>query len=210
MTPVSRGNTSRARSPPQLPRLRARRLPRSDAHARTTGPRSSPSALRNRWPVSRCLPLACPAAPSRPRSLALLSAPPPLSRPLFPPRLLSSRLLRPSLQHPRKHPSPSCRHRRPQQHRHLSKRLTRSPPLIPRFVVVRARPRRLSQRPTLSRRSRADVRSVRRSATHMFLSLFRPLKKHLQHSRCRFPCPRLPLRPSRRLPRAQSTLPRRC
>ena len=185
-------------------------LPRSDAHAGTIGPRSSPSALRNRWPVSRCLPLACPAAPSRPRSLALLSAPPPLSRPLFPPRLLSSRLLRPSLRHPRKRPSPSCRHRRPQQHRHLSKRLTRSPPLIPRLVVVRARPRRLSRQPTLSRRSRADVRSVRRSTTRMFRSLSRHPTKHPRLSRRRFPCPNLPSRPSRRLPRAQSTLPRRC
>ena len=144
---------------------------------------------------------------SRPRPAAAPAARP-RSHPLLPRSLLPSRLPRPSPRHPRKRPSPSCRRRRP-QHRHRSKRLTRSPPLIPRFVVVRARPRRLSQRPTLSRYSRADVHSVRRSATCMFLSLFRPPKKHLQHSRCRFPCPRLPLRPCRRLPRAPSTHPRR-
>ena len=133
-------------------------------------------------------------------------------RPLLPRRLLSLRLPQPSLRHPCKRPSPSCRRRRP-PHRHLSKRLTRSPRLFPRSVFVRARPRRLSQRPTLSRRSQAGVRSVRQSVTRMFLSLFRPPKKHLRHSRRRFPCPRLLPRlylPCRRLPRAPLMLPRRC
>ena len=155
VTPVSRGSTSRTRNPPPLPQLRAHRLLRGDTHARTTGLWSSPSALPSRSPVSRCLPLAYPAAPSRPQWLTLLSAPRPRLR-----------------------------------------------PLIPRFVVVRARPRRLSRWPTLSRRSQAGVRSVSRSATRMFLSLFRPPKKHLRHSRHRFPCPSLPSRPCRCPPSA--------
>ena len=155
VTPVSRGSTSRIRNPPPLPQLRAHRLLRGDTHARTTGLWSSPSALPSRSPVSRCLPLAYPAAPSRPQWLTLLSAPRPRLR-----------------------------------------------PLLPRFVVVRARPRRLSRWPTLSRRSQAGVRSVRRSATRMFLSLFRPPKKHLRHSRHRFPCPSLPSRPCRCPPSA--------
>ena len=36
----------------------------------------------------------------------------------------------------------------------------------------------------------------------MFLSLFRPPKKHLRHSRHRFPCPSLPSRPCRCPPSA--------
>ena len=84
VTPVSRGSTSRTRNPPPLPQLRAHRLLRGDTHARTTGLWSSPSALPSRSPVSRCLPLAYPAAPSRPQWLTLLSAPRPRLRPLIP------------------------------------------------------------------------------------------------------------------------------
>ena len=79
--PVSGGSTSLARIPPRLAPLQHRTPPRDAARARTTGLRSSPSALPSRSPVSRCLPLAYPAAPSRPQWLTLLSAPRPRLRP---------------------------------------------------------------------------------------------------------------------------------